>query len=117
VAWNFPYGAASWANDKPLHLTAKAAAGKKAPLWKSPPIELVADDIVLTPSYVYCVGHYRRVKGEAEVWVVSRADGKVLSKTPVGGFPSYMGASASGNRLFVATREGKLICFAGATVE
>jgi hypothetical protein len=114
VAWNFPYGAASWANNKPLHLTAKAAAGRKAkPLWQSPPIELVADDIVLTPTRVYAVGHYRRVKGQSEVWVVSRADGKVLNKTPIDGFPSYMGASAAGNRLFVSTREGKLLCYTG----
>ncbi len=112
VAWNFPYGAASWANDKPLHLTAKAVAGRKAkPLWQSPPIELVADDLVLTPKHVYAVGHCRRVKGTPEVWTLSRADGKVLSKTPVPGFPSYMGSSASSDRLFVSTREGKLFCY------
>ena len=29
--------------------------------FKSDPIEFIADDIVLTPKHVYCVGHYRRV--------------------------------------------------------
>jgi DNA-binding beta-propeller fold protein YncE len=85
----------------------------KTPAWKSEPIELIADDIVLTPKYAYVAGHYRRVKGNPEIWVMSREDGKVLSKTPVDGFPTYLGMSASGNKLFVATREGKLICYEG----
>jgi outer membrane protein assembly factor BamB len=110
VAWSFPYGVQSWANKQPLTLMASAKS-PKSPLWKSKPIELIADDLVLTPKHVYMVGHYRRVKGEPEVWVVSRADGKVLSKTPVGGLPAFLGTSAAGGRLFVATREGKLICF------
>jgi hypothetical protein len=53
------------------------------------------------------------VKGEPEIWVLSREDGKVLAKTPVDGFPAFLGMSASGQRLFVSTREGKLICFEG----
>jgi outer membrane protein assembly factor BamB len=112
VSWSFPYGSQSWANKNPLRLMASAKSPKK-PLWKSKPIELIADDIVLTPKHAYVVGHYRRVKGEPEIWVLSRTDGKVISKTPVGGFPSFLGTSAAGKRLFVATREGKLICFEG----
>jgi hypothetical protein len=30
---------------------------------------------------------------------------------PVEGFPAFFGMSAAGKRLFVATREGKLICY------
>jgi len=112
VAHFIPYGGASWALATPMCLLG-SDKDPKTPLWKSGPIELVADDIVLTPRYAYAVGHYRRVKGESEIWVMSREDGKVLNKTPVDGFPSYMGASASGNRLLVSTREGKLICYEG----
>jgi outer membrane protein assembly factor BamB len=116
VAWFMPYGGAAWGVTKPLYLMA-AEEGSKEPLWQSPPIEMIHDDIVLSPSYAYCVGHYRRVTGSPEIWVVSRQDGKILSKTPVDGFPSYLGTSASGNRLFVSTREGKLLCFTGETGE
>jgi outer membrane protein assembly factor BamB len=112
VAHFIPYGGESWDLASPMFLLASNTK-PSTPLWKSDPIELVADDIVLTPKYAYCVGHYRRVKGNAEVWVVSREDGKVLSKTPVDGFPVFMGASAAGNRLFVATRDGQLICYRG----
>ena len=112
VAHHFPYGAASWAMPTPMSLFA-SDKNPKTPVWKMDAIELVADDIVLTPKHAYCVGHYRRVKGDPEIWVVSREDGKVLSKTPVDGFPSFCGMSAAGNRLFVSTREGKLICYQG----
>jgi hypothetical protein len=74
---------------------------------------LIADDIVLTPQHIYCVGHYRRVPGTPELWVMSRENGEVLSKIAVDGFPSFLGMSASGKRLFISTREGKLICLQG----
>jgi hypothetical protein len=59
------------------------------------------------------MGHYRRVAGEPEIRVVSREDGKAVSKTAIGSLPSYLGSSASGDRLFVSTRDGKLVCFKG----
>jgi hypothetical protein len=67
--------------------------------------------MVLTPAHVYAAGHYQRVKKEPELWVISRKDGKVVHKTPAGGFPAFFGMSAAGKRLFVADRDGKLICF------
>ncbi len=88
-----------------------AAREPKKELWKSPAIELVVDDIVITPKQVYCVGHYERVKKAPELWVLSREDGKVLATVPVDGFPAFNGMSAAGDRLFVATRDGKLICY------
>jgi hypothetical protein len=39
--------------------------------------------------------------------------GWILSKTPVGGFPSFVGTAASGHRMFGSTCQGKLICFKG----
>ena len=83
----------------------------KAPLWEHSGIELVVDDIVLSPQYAYCVGHHQRIAKEPELWVVSREDGKVVHTVPVDGFPAFLGMSAAGSRLFVATREGKLICY------
>lgn len=45
--------------------------------------------------------------------MVSREDGKVVNAIAVDGFPSFFGMSAAGNKLFVATRDGKLICYQG----
>jgi outer membrane protein assembly factor BamB len=95
-----------------LSLTAVGKDPKK-PIWKTPPGELVVDDIVLTPSRIYAIGHYQRIKKDPDIWVLSREDGKVLNTVPVDGYPAFMGMSAAGNRLFVSTREGRLICYQG----
>ena len=112
VAYKFDPAGEGWANKGKLYLMAVGKDPKK-PLWKSPPIELVVDDIVLTPEALYCVGHYQRVKKNPELWIVSRKDGAVVKTLPVGGFPAFLGMSACGRRLFISTREGKLICFEG----
>jgi len=112
VAYKFDPAGEGWANKGKLHLMAVEKDPKK-PLWKSPPIELVVDDMVLTPEALYCVGHYQRVKKNPELWIVSRKDGSVVKTVPVGGFPAFLGMSATGNKLFIATRQGKLICFEG----
>jgi hypothetical protein len=115
VAYRFWGAGERWDNRGLLHLMAVTDNPKpKTQLWKSQPIELVVDDIVLTPQYAYCVGHFQRIPKEPEIWVVSREDGKVVNTIPVDGFPAFLGMSAAGNRLFVATREGKLICYQGA---
>ena len=51
--------------------------------------------------------------GTAKERIFSRQDGKVLATVPVDGFPAYFGMSVAGKRLFVSTREGRLICFQG----
>ena len=109
VAYQFHPAGEGWANKGKLMLMAIANDPKK-PVWASEPIELVVDDMVLTPQQVYCVGHYQRVKKAPELWVLSREDGKVLNTIPVDGFPAFLGTSAAGKRLFIATREGKLLC-------
>lgn len=115
VAFTVGWGGVSWEtlNQKkePSKLNIYAAKDHKSPLWKSPDIELVVDDLVLTPQYIYAVGHYSRIKKDSEIWVMSREEGKVLNTIPVNGFPTYFGMSAAGNNLFVSTREGKLICY------
>jgi outer membrane protein assembly factor BamB len=112
VAYQFQPAGEGWANKGKLILKGIAADPKK-PVWTNEPIELVVDDMVLTPQHVYAVGHYQRVKKSPELWVLSREDGKVVNTIPVDGFPAFFGMSAAGNRLLVATREGKLICYEG----
>jgi len=112
VAFKFEPSGEGWANKGELYLMAVDKDPAK-PVWKSPPIELVVDDILLTPELVYCVGHYQRIKKDPELWVLSRKDGRVIGTLPVGGFPAFLGMSSARNRLFVATRDGRLICFKG----
>jgi outer membrane protein assembly factor BamB len=109
LAYIFKPKGQGWANKGWLHLMAINTEPKK-PLWTSDPIELVVDDMVLTQQHFFCVGHYQRIKKAPELWVVSRRDGTVVSKMPVNGYPAFLGMSAAGGRLFIATREGKLIC-------
>lgn len=110
VAYDFTPKGEGWANQGTLHIMGFGSDQKKA-LWKTDPIELVVDDIVLTPQYIYCVGHYQRIKKDPEIWVMSRENGKVLSVIPVEGYPSFLGMSVVGKNLMVSTRDGKLICF------
>jgi outer membrane protein assembly factor BamB len=112
VTYHFYPKGEGWANRGMLQIRAIEKDPKK-PLWQSPAIELVVSDMVLTPDYVYCAGHYQRAKKDPELWILSRKDGKVVKRLPAGGFPAFMGMSASGKRLFISTRDGKLICFEG----
>ena len=59
------------------------------------------------------VGHYQRERKDPELWIISRKDGRVIKTIPVDGFPAFLGMSASGGKLFISTRSGKLICFDG----
>jgi outer membrane protein assembly factor BamB len=108
VAFTFKPKGESFLNTGECRLVAHSA-GKE--IWATEPIELLVDDIVLTPKFAFVVGHYYRIKGEPELWVLSREDGKVLNKYPVNGIPAFGGMSLSENNLYVATRDGKLICF------
>ena len=93
----------------PLNLAGKSRDGKTK--WALPPTELNVDDFVVTPDAVYVAGHYEKGEGFPELWVVSREDGKIMAMHKLNGFPAYNGMSAAGKSLFVATREGKLLCF------
>jgi outer membrane protein assembly factor BamB len=95
----------------PLNIAAKGKDGKAK--WSMKPTELNIDDFVVTADTVYCVGHYESGGKPSELRVVSLADGKILATHQIDAFPAYNGMSVAGRKLFIATREGKLICFEG----
>ena len=95
----------------PITVSGKSRDGKTK--WSSPSSELNVDDLVLTPDAAYCVGHYETGAKPAELRILSVADGSVLATHPIDAFPAYNGMSAAGSKLFIATRDGKLICFEG----
>ena len=109
LAYLFKSKTPGWANQGKLQLMA-VNADPKQPLWTSGPIELVVDDVLLTKQHIFCVGHYQRIKKDPELWVLSRNDGTVVNKMHVDGYPAFLGMSAAGEKLFIATREGKLLC-------
>ena len=94
-----------------ITLAGKSIDGKTK--WSRPTERLNVDDLLVTPDILYCLGHYEKEGMPAELRIVSRTDGKILAKHEIKEFPAYNGMSAAGKRLFVATREGKLLCFEG----
>jgi outer membrane protein assembly factor BamB len=110
VAYAAGGGPETWQYKGKIRLYAKTAAGQ-ANRWEKPGWEMTVDDIVLTPRFVYCVGHYQRVEKQPELVVLSREEGKLLGAAPLDGFPAFNGMSAAGKRLFISTREGKLMCY------
>jgi len=110
VCYKFTPKGEGWANTGEMRISAIAGDPKK-PVWSNGPIELVVSDLVLTPDHVYCAGHFQREKKAPELWVLSRQDGKLVATVPLDGFPAFLGMSAAGGRLYIATREGRLLCF------
>lgn len=46
-----------------------------------------------------------------ELWVLAGADGRQLQVLPLDASPVYDGLSAAGGRLYLATEEGRLLCY------
>ncbi|MDP7252784.1 MAG: PQQ-binding-like beta-propeller repeat protein [Planctomycetota bacterium] len=93
----------------PINITGKSRDGQAK--WSLPPTEMNVDDFVLTADTAYCVGHYESGSEPSELRVISLKDGTMLSRHEVSGFPVYNGMSIANDKLFIATRGGKLICF------
>jgi outer membrane protein assembly factor BamB len=112
VAFMCAIGQEKWENGY-LSFYAKNKRGKEN-LWQNND-DLIVDDIVMTPTFIYVVGHhYREAKGP-ELRVVSRKDGKTLASHDLNAvFPAWSGMSVAGDKVLIATGEGKLICYQGS---
>ncbi len=94
-----------------ITLAGKSIDGKTK--WAHPTQRLNIDDLLLTPDRAYCVGHYEENSKPAELREISLKDGSIAATHEINGFPVYNGMAVAGKKLFLATREGKLICFEG----
>jgi len=97
-----------------FHIGAITLAGRSTDgniTWAQPTKGLNIDDLLLTSNAAYCVGHFEESDKSAELRIISLPDGKTLATHEINGFPSYNGVCATGNKLLIATREGKMICF------
>ena len=48
----------------------------------------------------------------AKLWVVSAEDGKKLAEYALDGQPAFDGLIAAAGRLYLATEDGRLLCYA-----
>lgn len=91
---------------------AKSKPGKEN-LWEVKD-DLIVDDIVVAPNVVYAVGHHYATTNSPELRVLSRDKGATLASYRLNTvFPAWDGMSVAGDKLFISTGEGKLICYQG----
>jgi outer membrane protein assembly factor BamB len=91
-----------WSQQIPLRVQAMVLAGDRLFMAGTP--DVVPDD------EPYAAFEGRR---GAQLWVVSAADGQKLAEYPLGSLPAFDGLIAAGERLYLATADGKVQCFAG----
>ncbi len=90
-----------WSKQIPLRAQAMVLAGDK--LFMAGPPDVVPDD----DPYAAFDGRLG-----AKLWVVSAADGEKLAEYPLDSLPAFDGLIAAASRLYLATADGKLLCFA-----
>ena len=90
---------------------------KKKIKWEQPAAGMRVDGMVIGPTQIYWAGGSPTddPKGESLLQVWSAVDGKCLKSVTLGDRPVSEGLSIAGNRLFVVTRAGKVICYQGGT--
>jgi len=98
---------------RPSDMRGKKPYDAKGDLWRLDPYDMNVDGLVVGSKHIYAVGHFAREKRDSELRVISPANGKTLHTVKLKNWAAYDGTSVAGKRLFVATREGKLICFEG----
>jgi hypothetical protein len=90
-----------WSKHVPLRAKGMVLAGDTLFLAGAP--DVVPDD-----------DPYAAFDGDlgAKLWAVSAADGEKLAEYPLESLPAFDGLIAAAGRLYLATDDGKLLCFA-----
>jgi outer membrane protein assembly factor BamB len=91
-----------WSKQIPVRVEAMVLAGDK--LFMAGPPDVVPED----DPYAAFDG-----KKGARLWVVSATDGDKITEYPLESLPVLDGLIAAGGRLYMATRDGQILCFAG----
>jgi outer membrane protein assembly factor BamB len=117
AAWNYRTGfhvpPEMWKKDKVNKFFIYAAAGGKNRWLLDDEIAQQMVGVVLAGETAYLAGvPTSQDPGEkSELWVLAGADGKKQQVLPLDARPVYDGLSIAGNRLYLATEDGNLICF------
>ncbi len=109
VRYAFKPAGEAWNNKGRLSISAFTDSPRKA-VWKISPIELIVDDMVLTPQHIYCAGHYQRIDKKPELWIISRKTGKIEKTVTLPAIPAFLGMSLAQGNLLISTRDGRLLC-------
>jgi len=91
---------AKWQQMIPLRVRAMVLAGDK--LFLAGPPDVLPEDDPLAPF---------EGRVPAQLWVISATEGKKLAQYPLGPQPVFDGMSAAGGRLYLATIDGRVVCF------
>jgi outer membrane protein assembly factor BamB len=103
VAYDRKLGEYRWQESLPVRVRAMTAAG---------PTLLVAG----TPDVVDAADPWAAVEGRRGGVLQARsvADGSMLAEYRLDAPPVYDGMAVAGGRVYVSTKDGNLVCFAGA---
>ncbi|KKM67039.1 hypothetical protein LCGC14_1475160 [marine sediment metagenome] len=106
-----------WSGQVPLHVRAAVLAGKT--LFIAGPPDLVDEEKAFdgfgkAGIQAKLAAQAAALAGEkgALLWAVGTADGKKLSEYKLDSLPVWDGMAAAAGRLYLATTDGKVICFA-----
>ncbi len=92
-----------WATRVPVRVTAMTLAGPRLLAAGSPDVVDPRDPLAA----------FEGRKG-AKLWILATVDGKKLSEYPLDSPPVHDGMAAAAGRLYLATVDGKVVCFRGA---
>lgn len=91
-----------WQKMMPVRVRAMVLAGERLYLAGPPDLVDPKDPLAAFEG-----------RTRSELWVVSAADGARLARTPIEHPPAFDGLIAAEGRLYLATEDGYLVCFAG----
>ncbi len=107
-----------WSQDIPLQVRAMLLAGKT--LFIAGPPDVVDEEEAyknLSDAEIQAKLNEQvaALKGEegALLWAVSTSDGETLAKYQLESVPVFDGMAAANGRLYLSTKDGKVLCFAG----
>jgi len=94
---------------------------EKPPKWKTM-VPLRVRSMVIADGLLFAAGTPDKVdpkdplaafegRAGAELRVFSASDGREVKKYDLPGIPAFDGMSAGGGKLYIATRDGRLLCY------
>ena len=92
----------------------KGKSEKDGTLWSQEvPMPLQMEAMILAGDNLFLAGtrNFATHEGKGILWVFSAGDGKKLKEYELSTPPVFEGLAAAGGRLYVATQDGKLLCF------
>ncbi len=110
----------AWSLDQPSVLARAMALSKDTMVIAGPPQFIDERQAYRRPNTPDIVNRLKRQqeamegKHGGELWTLSKQDGKLLRRIKLDTIPVFDGMAMAGNRLYVSTMDGRLLCLADA---